>query len=80
MKSVDPALLSGYTIEFFTSVSSAHSRTAQSIEDIGNERGIDVLVNRHSIVRETLLEKLCSSKGIIHYAKVSHVLRRTVIA
>lgn len=65
---VDPKLLKGYTVEFLTGVRARSSEVADVIERLGRQRGIRVIVNRKPFKMEEVLMKLCSSKGIVHYA------------
>jgi len=68
MKTVDPELLRGYTLEFFTSKNSEDSSEREEIIAIGKERGINVVAHTSKMAREDLLPALCKAKGVIHYA------------
>ena len=48
LSTVSPELLKGYTVEFFTSVTSTESAVALKMEAIAKARGISAAVHRHS--------------------------------
>ena len=68
LSTVDPKLLKGYTVEFFTSVTSTESAAALKMEAIAKTRGISAIVHRHSMGRLELLRRLCRAKALLHYA------------
>jgi len=68
LESVDPGLLEGYKIEFFASQVPTDSNYTQSLLRVAAQRGIQVKLQSEPLDREALLERLCRSSGLIHYA------------
>eukprot|EP00951_Prasinocladus_malaysianus_P010536 scaffold77306_cov39-Prasinocladus_malaysianus.AAC.1 len=68
LEKIDPELVKGYKIEFFTSVKSAKNSLVPKMESLARSRGVDILVHAKPMAREELLQSLCRAKGAIHFA------------
>lgn len=66
LEAADPALLKGWTVEFAsTSHDTEYIRKMQALAD---KKGISVNIHSSALSREQLQERMCSSRGTIHYA------------
>lgn len=64
---VDPALLNGFTIHFYTSTAFRLDKAKEQLQGLASHRGIQIVIHE-SVSHEVLLAAMCSAKGAIHYA------------
>jgi hypothetical protein len=68
LRVVDPSLLTGYTVEFFSSKKSGADTVAE-MNKVAEEKGISIVAHTEVLTRHELLHTMCGAMGLIHFAR-----------
>eukprot|EP00873_Tetraselmis_striata_P023895 jgi/Tetstr1/444159/TSEL_032053.t1 len=71
IENVDPSLIRGYTVHFYSSVHASSKPDSQPslVEKIAKRRGIKVVIHKRPQTQEVVARHSCSAKGLIHFAR-----------